>query len=559
MRPVCIALILTFVLPFSLMGQDVDKWLETYQLLDKKYFYLNPADAAKAKKYKHSYEAGQSFLKLLNKIKQEKQFQAKLSGEIGGSINSNNSPKSSTTDSLGATIESLDKKSSSDISAGIKLSRGFYPGRLEMNAQIGVRVNDGEFSENVSALKISYDHYIDDWLEGYVFVDRVSNDFLSIDQRYEVGGGIVVDWHPFEWPWEFDSISLIGDKNGENPIEFLSNNDTLLAKSYPDEPKWLKNYLIGYGELLNESAKAKVKVDKEKKKTLEKISKIKSKLERDGTSQIAEEPVWLDDYMFGYKELLDDSEEIDQKLREERDRVLEIWKRNQAARNQIDKPKRLKEPAWLSYYLLKYRELLKNTTNIDKKVADEKKRVLKELKKIESARKRAVNSIKKRHSRLRIAGLFGAFNELEKASIATDNETFSLDGTQQFRIEIRPTIEAQLTRLFSIRADWYFKWALENGAEEIIDELKANKPESLSMNEVNQLIKQAEAFVGDSDLRTDLQISLKANLAGTLGKGSKMSLSLSVRRQTDSIPPFWLNHIAREKNDSVRLKFSVGF
>ena len=47
-------------------------------------------------------------------------------------------------------------------------------------------------TENVSTISISYDHNMEYLIETFFFLDRFSDNFLSIDQRYEVGGGFIV-------------------------------------------------------------------------------------------------------------------------------------------------------------------------------------------------------------------------------------------------------------------------------------------------------------------------------------------------------------------------------
>ncbi len=75
--------------------------------------------------------------------------------------------------------------------AGVELALrvGSYPGEFKFNADLAVDFQDGELSEDVSALKIAYDYYTNESLELFAFAERFKDSFLSIDQRYEVGVG----------------------------------------------------------------------------------------------------------------------------------------------------------------------------------------------------------------------------------------------------------------------------------------------------------------------------------------------------------------------------------
>jgi len=79
------------------------------------------------------------------------------------------------------------------LNTGLVLSRGGYPGELEFTSNVGVTLADGVFREDVSTFGLSYDDYLRPWLEAYGFAERFSDAFLGIDQRYELGGGTVIE------------------------------------------------------------------------------------------------------------------------------------------------------------------------------------------------------------------------------------------------------------------------------------------------------------------------------------------------------------------------------
>ena len=114
--------------------------------------------------------------KTLNALRNEAQKQAKITGSGTFSFNSNET----------------DKVKRYELRTGASISRGSYPSEIDFRTNIGVTLQNGEFQENVSELGISYDYNYAPGLESFVFSERYSDNFLSIDQRYEVGGGVIL-------------------------------------------------------------------------------------------------------------------------------------------------------------------------------------------------------------------------------------------------------------------------------------------------------------------------------------------------------------------------------
>ncbi len=126
------------------------------------------------------------------------------------------------------------------IGAGVDIDQGLYPYELDFSTRVQTLLKDGNFEENVSNIDISFDfhpyqpdpleckskyeqeiekltkemqgkpEYVDEykrliqknqlkiesanevnglWLENYIIAKRFSDDYLGIDQRYEIGGG----------------------------------------------------------------------------------------------------------------------------------------------------------------------------------------------------------------------------------------------------------------------------------------------------------------------------------------------------------------------------------
>ncbi|ARA94152.1 hypothetical protein AWN76_013985 [Rhodothermaceae bacterium RA] len=119
----------------------------------------------------------QQFTTYLNVLAAEEQGQERMRGTIAFGLNG---------DETGD--EQLYK-----INAGISLARGQYPSQVEFASRVGVTLDGDAFQENVSDLRLSYDYHPSLSWETFVFLERRTDNFMSIDQRYEVGGGVVLN------------------------------------------------------------------------------------------------------------------------------------------------------------------------------------------------------------------------------------------------------------------------------------------------------------------------------------------------------------------------------
>lgn len=75
------------------------------------------------------------------------------------------------------------------LNTGISLSRGVFPSELTVDSFLGLQLANGQVQEDVTSLKLSYDYHTTRQLEYFAFAERFSDNFLSIQQRYEVGFG----------------------------------------------------------------------------------------------------------------------------------------------------------------------------------------------------------------------------------------------------------------------------------------------------------------------------------------------------------------------------------
>ena len=90
------------------------------------------------------------------------------------------------------------------IGVGASIDHGLYPYELDLSTNIQTVIQNGTFQENISDVDISFDFHpitpgVDAkndglWLENYVMVKRFNDGFLGIEQRYEAGFGVILNW-----------------------------------------------------------------------------------------------------------------------------------------------------------------------------------------------------------------------------------------------------------------------------------------------------------------------------------------------------------------------------
>ena len=112
----------------------------------------------------------------------------KLSGTVKFGLNGNQSNQTGLFDESNASVFNLN--------GGIGLKRNDFPSQLEINTDFNVSFNNGKLVENISNINISYDRHFTTknplLLESYLYLGRRNDQFMGIDQRYEVGGGVII-------------------------------------------------------------------------------------------------------------------------------------------------------------------------------------------------------------------------------------------------------------------------------------------------------------------------------------------------------------------------------
>lgn len=88
--------------------------------------------------------------------------------------------------------ESDQHKSLLEVSANATIKMGIYPHTMQFNVKSNVQYKNDDLSENVATLLLNYNYFPNPRVQIYAFAERFTDDFMSIDQRYEVGVGAML-------------------------------------------------------------------------------------------------------------------------------------------------------------------------------------------------------------------------------------------------------------------------------------------------------------------------------------------------------------------------------
>ncbi|MEO8259102.1 MAG: hypothetical protein ABI868_17270 [Acidobacteriota bacterium] len=90
---------------------------------------------------------------------------------------------------FGLTGDESGPRSLFKLNTGVALTRNAFPSEISVDSFLGLQLANGRIQEDVTSLKISYDYHATRRVEYFAFAERYSDNFLSIQQRYEVGFG----------------------------------------------------------------------------------------------------------------------------------------------------------------------------------------------------------------------------------------------------------------------------------------------------------------------------------------------------------------------------------
>jgi len=115
---------------------------------------------------------------------------------------------------VGMTINNAEKVQQTQANIGFDLRKGIYPGEFKMSGGLNFVQTENKLAETISNVAISYDRNItapgDNPLrwEAYTFINRYSNTFIDLQQRWEAGFGMIANWYS-------DELLLAGEKNAK--------------------------------------------------------------------------------------------------------------------------------------------------------------------------------------------------------------------------------------------------------------------------------------------------------------------------------------------------------
>ncbi len=76
------------------------------------------------------------------------------------------------------------------LRAGARLGGGGYRSRVRLLGDMRALIHDNVFEQDFSRVRLGYDHQRTDHLGAFAFIERYSDDAMSIAARYEIGGGV---------------------------------------------------------------------------------------------------------------------------------------------------------------------------------------------------------------------------------------------------------------------------------------------------------------------------------------------------------------------------------
>lgn len=136
------------------------------------------------------------------------------------------------------------------INTGFSLANGTYPFAFEVSSGVLAQIQNGSLEESVSNLAISFDYFLKENLaqQAYVFVNGNNNSFLGIDQRYEMGGGVVLNAYSGD---KKDGMAKDKNKNG------LTKEGEKEMKALDENPFFNKSAGTAYVDSLSNTIGAK--------------------------------------------------------------------------------------------------------------------------------------------------------------------------------------------------------------------------------------------------------------------------------------------------------------
>lgn len=143
---------------------------------------------------------------------------------------------------FGFDADQADRVDQYKLNTSVSFTRGVFPSEIKVKADYGIILNNSKFIENISNAFIGYDYHPDRinplGIEHYAFINRFTNQYLGVEQRYEFGvGSIFCFWSnklTEKGKNENDSIQIINfesnDFNDESGYWKLCNESESCLK-----------------------------------------------------------------------------------------------------------------------------------------------------------------------------------------------------------------------------------------------------------------------------------------------------------------------------------------
>lgn len=123
-----------------------------------------------------------------------------------------------------------------------EISKGIYPNEFRFKAGATTQLKNDTLQEDVTRLMVNYDHHFKPWLQVYGFVERFSNSYLSIQQRYETGGGISFELDLLNTTKKINNeLDTIGNKSEKDYKKYRNIYENMTEKVYKKFRDYLDN------------------------------------------------------------------------------------------------------------------------------------------------------------------------------------------------------------------------------------------------------------------------------------------------------------------------------
>ena len=300
-------------------------------------------------------------------------------------------------------------------------TKGFYPNKLDFNSGVNFLFLGNTISEDVTSLHLSYDRHLLPCLESFACINRSSNSYMGIKQRYEIGGGLKL-----EFEFGFRCRARKNEfKNFKYHKKVLDKKQTGTDFFKELEEKKIENFKkIGYFYKLTNDLSVLSNEKNPLEKIIKKYEKKVTKNSKNGTQAYIE-------FIKGIKEAFKPQKKWE-KIEEENRELIEY-------------------------------------VNEEKTKAEKKEEEITALSgELERLRRKANEikwAFKKKYAFLGFGVLFSLMKDIETAEIdlnegnsEAEPQIEILPPAQSYRCVIRPNITLQLSESLFFRSDCYYKF-----------------------------------------------------------------------------------------------------